>query len=791
MNPSSIPSVEQINVVMLLNESHPNDGEMDRFAFIIFSHVYGRQRAMKNNARLSALLLIMLLTACSRLPTSTPDISESDPTPPPKGIYAKISQEHLFNTLEALTSIQPYSGWRNSASSGEREALDFIEDSLRGMQSLEVMGMTLERQEFHVFLGTELWETRLFLTVGDQEIEVPADGLRGPRDDIENAAHFDSDGELNDLDYNPLSVEGAAILVNRSLQIHDLQTDEIRDKIIFLDYALIDRILQDRTAATALAAELIEKRPAGLILVTSFSNQRGESHGTFVGDTSVLDNVDAELPPTLYVRLEDLEDAGINTFQDIQEIDSARLVWDADVLSPAPSANLIAHIPGEDPSRAVILGAHIDSPNAPGAMDDGSGSAILLEIARVLDEANYQPPQDLYLAWFGSEELGLYGSSHFVTTHQELLDRTVAMLEIDCLTRPLDDIDATLDLVGWSYRSFGYPILEWPEYLTYVVGNAGIDTFPVDIPYPYSDNSVFEAYAVPNADLIYENEWDMQNAGGVHYAGHIHDPYDTVELAAEVADVLVNMTHVALTAAIEIRPDIELRTAPEPEKRALFIASHTESVHMTPSAFADLGKALAMEGFDLDVIPYGQRVTTSDLQDADVVVVLPIHDYPAQTWADALYDESWEDAELIALDDYVSQGGFLIVTNSTHRVKFGGSLLDANEDWADQNPLVSTFGITFQEDAYTGKKIRLDSAHPLMEGLTSLTFLEDNGVPFSSAEGRVLAWVDDIPAITFLESGSSGGEVLILADFGFLFSTGEGPVNLPFWQNLARYTIER
>jgi hypothetical protein len=64
-------------------------------------------------------------------------------------------------------------------------------------------------------------------------------------------------------------------------------------------------------------------------------------------------------------------------------------------------------------------------------------------------------------------------------------------------------------------------------------------------------------------------------------------------------------------------------------------------------------------------------------------------------------------------------------------------------------------------------------------------------VPFTSAEGRVLAWVDDTPAITFIESGSSGGEVLILADFGFLFSTGEGPVNLPFWQNLARYTIER
>lgn len=746
---------------------------------------------MRNLARLPALILITLLTACSLLQTSPTDISESSPKPQSKDIYTKISQEHLFSTLEALTSIQAYSGWRNSASLGEREALDFIVESMGGMQWLETLGMSLERQEFNVFLGTELWDTRLFLTEDGREVEVPADGLRGPRDDIKNALHFDSDGELNDLDHNPLTVEGVAIFVDRARQIHDLQTNEIRDKVIFLDYALIDRIVQDRTAATALAAELVEKRPAGLVLVTSFSNQRGESHGTFIGDTSVLDNVDAALPPTLYVRLEDLKDAGITAFQDFEDIDSVRLVWDADVLSPASSANLIAHIPGRDPSRAVIVGAHIDSPNAPGAMDDGSGSAILLEIARVLNEANYQPPQDLYLVWFGCEELGLYGSSHFVTTHQELLDRTVAMLEIDCLTRPLDGIDATLDLVGWSYRAFGYPILEWPEYLTHVVGNAGIDTIPVDIPYPYSDNSVFEAYAVPNADLIFENEWDMQNAGGVHYAGHIHDPYDTVELAAEVADVLVDMTHVALSAALEIRPDLELRTPPLPKKHAVFVASHTESVHMTPSAFMDLGKALAMEGFDLDVIPYGQPVTPSDLQDVDLVVVLPIQDYPAQTWAEDLYDESWEDAELVVLEDYVSQGGFLIVTNSTYRLKFGGSLLDANEDWGDQNPLVSKFGITFQEGAFQGKKIRLDSDHPLMEGVTNLTFLEDNGVPFNNTDGRVLAWVDDIPAITFVEGGSSGGDVLILADLGFFFSTREGPVNLPFWQNLARYAIAR
>ena len=134
----------------------------------------------------------------------------------------------------------------------------------------------------------------------------------------------------------------------------------------------------------------------------------------------------------------------------------------------------------------MILGAHIDSPNAPGAMDDGSGSAILLEMARVLDAARVQPPVDLYLVWFGSEELGLYGAAHFVATHQELLDRTLAMLQIDGLTRPLDGIDADLRLVTWSYGRLGDPRLVWPEALAQVAaarrGDEAVRCLPCRIP---------------------------------------------------------------------------------------------------------------------------------------------------------------------------------------------------------------------------------------------------------------------------------------------------------------------
>jgi hypothetical protein len=65
--------------------------------------------------------------------------------------YALISQDHLFAFLEDLTSIQPYSGWRNSATEGEAEALDTVAVVLGGMEHLNGLGLEIERQEFPSF----------------------------------------------------------------------------------------------------------------------------------------------------------------------------------------------------------------------------------------------------------------------------------------------------------------------------------------------------------------------------------------------------------------------------------------------------------------------------------------------------------------------------------------------------------------------------------------------------------------------------------------------------------------
>ena len=755
--------------------------------------------------RILVTITLMVLVGCSApaplvitpvLPTPItvqPAATGAASISPPADPFTLISQESLFASLEDLTAIQSYSGWRNSATQGEAEALDYAAERLAAFEYLQELGLELEHQSFHVFLGTELWETRLHLTVDGQEVEAPADGLRGPRDEITQALRFDSDGALNDAERNPVVVEGPVVLVRSTEEIDALSPAGLEGKVVFMDYAAIDRALLGKQQAVKIATHLLSKQPAGLVLVTRFSNQPGESHGSFVGDVSSLNWVETNSPPpTLYVRLEDLAPAGIEGWDDLARIEAARLTWDTDVFSPATSGNLVARIPGADPSKAVILGAHIDSPNNPGAMDDGSGVAVLLEVARVLDAAQIQPAADLYLVWFGSEELGLYGSYHFVSTHQELLDRTLAMLQIDCLLRPLDGIDGYLNLVTWSYGRLGDDRLTWPDYLAQAADEQGVWTYPVNYYGVESDNTGFAGFDVPNANLIYMDYPEMDKIGGVHYGGHMHDPYDTVELAREVGDALEQMARVALAAALETgRENPVLRVAPRPDRRALFVASHTESVHMSPTTFTDLGLALAWEGFDVDLIPYGQTVTYANLEETALVVALPVLDYPSPDGDPALYDEAWSQEEIAALETYVARGGLLVLTNSGRRLKYNNWLLDPNEDWSDANSLATRFGITYHSGTLAGAQALTEGEHPLVESVAVLELAGTNGVPFSLTEGQVLAQAGGELAVALVDYGEDGGQVLVLSDVGML-GAGEGePSNLPFWLNLARYARSR
>ena len=77
--------------------------------------------------------------------------------------------------------------------------------------------------------------------------------------------------------------------------------------------------------------------------------------------------------------------------------------------------NLIADWPGGAEDQTLMLGGHMDSvEEGPGINDNGSGSAGLLAVALAVSANDFHPTKHLRFAWWGAEELGLVGSTHYV-----------------------------------------------------------------------------------------------------------------------------------------------------------------------------------------------------------------------------------------------------------------------------------------------------------------------------------------------------------------------------------------
>ncbi len=112
--------------------------------------------------------------------------------------------------------------------------------------------------------------------------------------------------------------------------------------------------------------------------------------------------------------------------------------------------NVVGLVPGTDPSlggRPVVVGAHYDhvgrveslsrdpgTPGVrPGADDNASGTAALLELARRLGRR--PAPRPVLFVAFDAEELGLIGSEHFVADGPLPPDSLVAMLNLDMVGR--------------------------------------------------------------------------------------------------------------------------------------------------------------------------------------------------------------------------------------------------------------------------------------------------------------------------------------------------------------------
>ncbi|RYY14206.1 MAG: M20/M25/M40 family metallo-hydrolase, partial [Cytophagaceae bacterium] len=135
-------------------------------------------------------------------------------------------------------------------------------------------------------------------------------------------------------------------------------------------------------------------------------------------------------------------------------------------------ANVLATIPGTDPTdtRVILMSGHIDSrvtdvmnrtADAPGANDDASGVAAVMEVARVL--AGQKFPCTIKLVAVQGEEQGLLGANHLAQRAKKEGWNLIAMLNNDIVGNSHGHDPELTDSLHLRVFSEGVPATETPE----------------------------------------------------------------------------------------------------------------------------------------------------------------------------------------------------------------------------------------------------------------------------------------------------------------------------------------
>ncbi len=110
---------------------------------------------------------------------------------------------------------------------------------------------------------------------------------------------------------------------------------------------------------------------------------------------------------------------------------------------PSVVAVLGKNLPGEP----LVISAHLDTlgqSRMPGADDDGSGSMVVLEAARVILESKQEFNRPIYFIWYAAEEMGLIGSKQVVNTMKNKNVKVDSVLHFDTVGRRANPKDPTL-----------------------------------------------------------------------------------------------------------------------------------------------------------------------------------------------------------------------------------------------------------------------------------------------------------------------------------------------------------
>lgn len=192
---------------------------------------------------------------------------------------------------------------------------------------------------------------------------------------------------------------------------------------------------------------------------------------------------------------------------------TAELRWDA-LPVEGVLANVLASIPGrgESAREVVVVGAHRDHFGVqagtlfPGADDNASGTAVLLETARTIVRSEWRPKRTVLFVSFDGEERGLLGSRLYTARPPIPLSQTKAMINVD--HAGIGNGRLTIGVTGMEQER-ALEAARTSE-LAHLVDVFGF--------FPGGDHVPFKEAGIPTVTVV---------SGGPH--PHFHQPTDTAD----------------------------------------------------------------------------------------------------------------------------------------------------------------------------------------------------------------------------------------------------------------------
>jgi len=204
--------------------------------------------------------------------------------------------------------------------------------------------------------------------------------------------------------------------------------------------------------------------------------------------------------------------------------------------TPAASSNVVAILPGTDPALAneyVLLMAHLDGlgiragtpegedPVRNGAMDNATGIATLIEVARQMSQAGNRPRRPILFAAVTAEEKGLLGAQYLARNPVVGDGRVVGVVNLDMpiLSYDFQDVIA----FGAEHSTLGAAVDQAARSMNVALS---ADPLPEQGLFTRSDHYMFVREGIPAVFLMtgFAGEGEREFRGFL--SGRYHSPGD-------------------------------------------------------------------------------------------------------------------------------------------------------------------------------------------------------------------------------------------------------------------------